>query len=184
MRRSLLLLVLLGVPRRDYLLRLLRNCNFCSQIKMSDCGTVTPEEVDEGFGGDCNKENAESLLTKLCIVIDCGASALTASWFYGCWGHFSRALTFWLPALVWYYVKVLNVLTNVAIAAEEVEKQIKKTCTLIEPCILVRLVTEIYSLCSSVCQYWLWSEAVLKSFLNYAVKLFFSSAMHWFLRLL
>jgi len=104
--------------------------------KMSDCDS-NPEEVDEEVMGECNKENAELVIDQVMHVIDWVPVRLTAVGFMVV-GHFSRALTFWLPALVDTTSSAKTVLTNVAIAAEEVEAD-QKNC-IDEPCILVRLV--------------------------------------------
>jgi AmpE protein len=104
--------------------------------KLSDCEN-NPEQVADEVMGECNKENAELIIDKVMHVIDWVPVRLTAVGFMVV-GHFSRALTFWLPALVDTESDAKTVLTNVAIAAEEVEAD-QKNC-IDEPCILVRLV--------------------------------------------
>ena len=104
--------------------------------KLSDCEN-NPEQVDDEVMGECNKENAELVIDKVMHVIDWVPVRLTAVGFMVV-GHFSRALTFWLPALVDSESNAKTILTNVAIAAEEVEAD-QKNC-IDEPCILVRLV--------------------------------------------
>jgi AmpE protein len=104
--------------------------------KLSDCEN-NPEQVDDEVMGECNKENAELVIDKVMHVIDWVPVRLTAVGFMVV-GHFSRALTFWLPALVDTESDAKTVLTNVAIAAEEVAAD-QKNC-IDEPCILVRLV--------------------------------------------
>jgi AmpE protein len=104
--------------------------------KLSDCDN-NPEQVDDEVMGECNKENAELVIDQVMHVIDWVPVRLTTIGFMVV-GHFSRALTFWLPALVDTESNAKTILTNVAIAAEEVEAD-QKNC-IDEPCILVRLV--------------------------------------------
>jgi AmpE protein len=104
--------------------------------KLSDCDN-NPEQVDDEVMGECNKENAELVIDQVMHVIDWVPVRLTTVGFMVV-GHFSRALTFWLPALVDTESNAKTILTNVAIAAEEVEAD-QKNC-IDEPCILVRLV--------------------------------------------
>nr|WP_297348112.1 beta-lactamase regulator AmpE [uncultured Glaciecola sp.] len=104
--------------------------------KLSDCDN-NPEQVDDEVMGDCNKENAELVIDQVMHVIDWVPVRLTTVGFMVV-GHFSRALTYWLPALVDTESNAKTILTNVAIAAEEVEAD-QKNC-IDEPCILVRLV--------------------------------------------
>jgi AmpE protein len=104
--------------------------------KLSDCDN-NPEQVDDEVMGECSKENAELVIDKIMHVIDWVPVRLTTVGFMLV-GHFSKALTFWLPALVDTESSAKTILTNVAIAAEEVEAD-QKNC-IDEPCILVRLV--------------------------------------------
>jgi AmpE protein len=104
--------------------------------KLSDCEN-NPEQVDDEVMGECKKENAELVIDQVMHVIDWVPVRLTAVGFMLV-GHFSRALTFWLPALVDTKSNAKTILINVAIAAEEVEAG-QKNC-IDEPCILVRLV--------------------------------------------
>ena len=104
--------------------------------KMSLCEN-NPEAVDEAVIGEYTNQNAALIIDQVMHVIDWLPVRLTAFGFMVV-GHFSRALTFWLPALVDTKSSTKTVLTNVAIAAEEVEAD-QKNC-IDEPCILVRLV--------------------------------------------
>jgi AmpE protein len=104
--------------------------------KLSDCEN-NPEQVDDEVMGECNKENAELIIGQVMHVIDWVPVRLTTVGFMLV-GHFSRALTFWLPALVDTKSNAKTILINVAIAAEEIEAD-QKNC-IDEPCILVRLV--------------------------------------------
>jgi AmpE protein len=96
-----------------------------------------PQAVDEEVMGESTNENAALIIDQIMHVIDWLPVRLTAFGFMVV-GHFSRALTFWLPALVDTKSSTKTILTNVAIAAEEVEAD-QKNC-IDEPCILVRLV--------------------------------------------
>ncbi|MFT7260363.1 MAG: AmpE protein [Glaciecola sp.] len=104
--------------------------------KLSDCEN-NPEQVDDEVIGECNKENAELVIDQVMYVIDWVPVRLTAVGFMLV-GHFSRALSFWLPALVDTKSNAKTILINVAIAAEDIEAD-QKNC-IDEPCILVRLV--------------------------------------------
>jgi AmpE protein len=96
-----------------------------------------PEAVDEEVMAEFTNESAALTIDQIMHVIDWLPVRLTAFGFMVV-GHFSRALTFWLPALVDTKSSTKTILTNVAIAAEEVEAD-QKNC-IDEPCILVRLV--------------------------------------------
>jgi AmpE protein len=104
--------------------------------KMNLCEN-NPEAVDEEVMAEYTNENAALTIDQIMHVIDWLPVRLTAFGFMVV-GHFSRALTFWLPALVDTKSSTKTILTNVAIAAEEVEAD-QKNC-IDEPCILVRLV--------------------------------------------
>lgn len=104
--------------------------------KLSDCEN-NPKQVEDEVIGECNKENAELVIDQVMYVIDWVPVRLTAVGFMLV-GHFSRALSFWLPALVDTKSNAKTILINVAIAAEDIEAD-QKNC-IDEPCILVRLV--------------------------------------------
>lgn len=103
--------------------------------KMSLCSN-NPEEVNEEVIGECKKENAELAIDKIMHVIDWLPVRITGLGFLIV-GHFSRALTLWLPSLADTQSSAKSVLISVAVAAEEVEAD-QKNC-IDEPCILVRL---------------------------------------------
>lgn len=103
--------------------------------KMSICDDK-PEDVQDEVIGECEKENAELVIDKIMHVLDWLPVRITGLGFMIV-GHFSRALTLWLPALADTKSTSKQILTSIAIAAEEVEPD-QKNC-IDEPCILVRL---------------------------------------------
>ncbi|WP_412971367.1 beta-lactamase regulator AmpE [Glaciecola sp. MF2-115] len=104
--------------------------------KMSQCDDK-PEEVHDEVMGDCEADNSELLIDKVMHVIDWLPVRITGLGFLIV-GHFSRALSIWLPSLADTQSSAKQILTSIAIAAEEVEAD-QKNC-IDEPCILVRLV--------------------------------------------
>lgn len=104
--------------------------------KMSVCGD-NPLEVSDEVMGECEKDKAELAIDKIMHVIDWVPVRITGLGFLIV-GHFSRALTLWLPALADTKSTAKEVLTSIAVAAEEVEAD-QRNCV-DEPCILVRLV--------------------------------------------
>ena len=106
--------------------------------KMSSCNPDNMvEEIDDEVLGECKKDNAELAIDKLMHVIDWIPVRLTGLGFLIV-GHFSRALSLWLPLLLDTKTTSKEVLVNVAVAAEEVEPDTQNCID--EPCILVRLV--------------------------------------------
>ena len=95
-----------------------------------------PEEVKDEVMGECANGNDELSIDKIMHVIDWVPVRLTTFGFMVV-GHFSRALTYWLPALVDTTSSAKTILNNVAVAAEEVEAD-QQNC-IDEPCMLVRL---------------------------------------------
>ena len=104
--------------------------------KMSLCSN-NPEEVSDEVIGECKKENTELAIDKIMHVIDWLPVRITGLGFLIV-GHFSRALTLWLPLLADTKSSAKTALINVAVAAEEVDPD-QRNC-IDEPCILVRLV--------------------------------------------
>ncbi|MBF7072065.1 beta-lactamase regulator AmpE [Glaciecola sp. MH2013] len=104
--------------------------------KMSACGG-DPNEVDEEVIGECEKANAELAIDKIMHAIDWLPVRITGLGFLIV-GHFSRALTIWLPSLFDLKTSSKETLVSVAVAAEEVEPN--KQNYVDEPCMLVRLV--------------------------------------------
>lgn len=95
-----------------------------------------PEAVEDEVMGDCVNENVELFIDKIMHVIDWVPVRLTTFGFMVV-GHFSRALTYWVPALVDTTSSAKTILSNVAVAAEDVEAD-QQNCV-DEPCMLVRL---------------------------------------------
>ncbi len=95
-----------------------------------------PEAVEEEVMGEGENVNNELSIDKIMHVIDWVPVRLTAFGFMVV-GHFSRALTYWLPALVDTTSSAKTILSSVAVAAEEVEVD-QQNC-IDEPCMLVRL---------------------------------------------
>lgn len=106
-------------------------------IHKMNAGENNPYEVDEEVIGECRKDNADLAIDKIMHIIDWLPVRVTGLGFLIV-GHFSRALSVWLPYLVDTNSSAKDVLVNVAKAAEEVEPD-QLNC-IDEPCILVRLV--------------------------------------------
>jgi AmpE protein len=104
--------------------------------KMSSCGG-DPNQVEEEVIGECKKANAELVIDKIMHIIDWVPVRITGLGFLIV-GHFSKALTLWLPALVDFSANGKEVLVSVA-KASEIPESDNQNC-IDEPCMLVRLV--------------------------------------------
>jgi AmpE protein len=106
-------------------------------IHMMNSEKDQPEDIHSEVIGECTKEDTHLAIDKVMHVIDWLPVRITGLGFLIV-GHFSRALTIWLPSLADTSSSAKSVLTSVAVAAEEIEAD-QKNC-IDEPCILVRLV--------------------------------------------